>query len=79
VARVAAWLLDAAPGEMGALPRHVVAELLGMQPETLSRALAALAEAGAIEVTRRRIDVRDHAALEDAAHGSLRATARPAG
>jgi CRP/FNR family transcriptional regulator len=64
--RVAAWILDQGrgPSAPAGLPRHVVAGLLGMLPETLSRALAAIAKTGAIEVTRRRIEIRDAAALE---------------
>lgn len=66
--RVASWLLeqtsDAAP-----LPRNVVAALLGMLPETLSRALAALATRGLIEVSRKHVAVLDAAALEAVAAG----------
>ena len=65
--RVAGWLLDQPRKQGPGLPRNVVADLLGMLPETLSRALASLAEGGAITVTRRRVEVRDVAALEAAA------------
>lgn len=67
VARVARWLLDGESGHprrASALPRRVIAGLLGMQPETLSRALAALATKGAVSVTRRRVDVLDRSLLE---------------
>jgi CRP-like cAMP-binding protein len=60
VARVASWLLDAGgPGLTDGVPRHMIAELLGMQPETLSRALVQLAQAGAIEPSRREIKIVD--------------------
>ena len=49
------------------MPRHVVASLLGMVPETLSRALAQLARTGAIEVTRQAVRIRDSQALKEAA------------
>ena len=65
--RVAAWLLDRPGGQGPGMPRHVLAGLLGMLPETLSRALASLAAQGAVEVTRKRVEIRDAAALEAAA------------
>jgi CRP-like cAMP-binding protein len=65
VRRVAAWLL--APSDRPEVPRHVLASLLGMVPETLSRALANLHEAGAIAVTRRSVTVLDRARLEELA------------
>ena len=59
-ARLACWLLDAEGRELAdTMPRHVIADLLGMQPETLSRALVQLARAGAIELTRRAIKILD--------------------
>ena len=68
VSRVARWLLDGKNGEgqrrSSSLPRRVVAGLLGMQPETLSRALATLAARGAVTVTRRRVDIVDRPKLE---------------
>lgn len=66
VQRVARWLLasDAPPH----VSRQVMASLLGMVPETLSRALARLDTAGAVEVTRREVTVRDRACLETLAH-----------
>lgn len=65
VERVARWLLEGpvSPG----VPRTVIAELLGMLPETLSRALAALAASGAIETTRRSIRIAGVEALHEAA------------
>ncbi|MFO0610837.1 MAG: Crp/Fnr family transcriptional regulator [Polyangiales bacterium] len=68
--RVARWLADEARGGCAPpLPRHVLAGLLGMKPETLSRALAALARAGAVRVTRREVRVVDAARLLAAADG----------
>ncbi len=60
--RVARWLRE--PSTQKRLPRTVLAGLLGMSPETLSRALASLARAGTIELTRSRIAVRDMSKLE---------------
>jgi CRP-like cAMP-binding protein len=68
VRRVAEWLLDGGHGqEWHGLPRRLVAGFLGMQPETLSRALASLATLGAVEVTRRSITVTDRTTLTQAA------------
>ncbi len=62
--RVARWLADECRGGVAPnIPRAVVAGLLGMLPETFSRALAALATRGAIEVDRKRIRVLDANAL----------------
>jgi CRP-like cAMP-binding protein len=47
----------------------VVAGLLGMLPETFSRALAKLATQGAIRVNRKQIQVIDAARLLDEAGG----------
>lgn len=66
--RVARWLLDEAPGQHDPpIPRKVMAALLGMLPETLSRALARLREMGAIRATRKDIRVIDVDALLRAA------------
>jgi CRP/FNR family transcriptional regulator len=62
VRRVAGWLLE--PRDQPDVPRHVLACLLGMVPETLSRALASLRDAGAIELTRRSLTVLDRSRLE---------------
>lgn len=64
--RVARWILDdAATGCR--VPRRVVASLIGMVPETLSRALAQLHEQEVIELSRRSIVIRDRARLESMA------------
>lgn len=44
-------------------PKHVFASLLGMTPESLSRSMRDLVEAGLIEVGRRRIKVLDRQRL----------------
>jgi CRP/FNR family transcriptional regulator len=64
--RVARWLLDGG-AQTRTIPRHVIADLLGMAPETLSRALARLAERGAIEVSRSSIRPIDLDILRQAA------------
>ncbi|ACY16599.1 Crp/Fnr family transcriptional regulator [Haliangium ochraceum] len=61
--RVAEWLTHESPQTMQ-LPRRIVADLLGMRPETLSRALASLASRGAIAVSRTDLQVKDEHALE---------------
>jgi CRP-like cAMP-binding protein len=71
VRRVARWLLDQPKQHGPQLPRGVVAELLGMEPETLSRALSSLASTRAIEVSRRRIDVVDAHELRAVADGGV--------
>jgi CRP-like cAMP-binding protein len=60
VQRVAQWLLNRSdvPSERN-LPRNVMADMLGMRPETLSRALHALADLGFIEVGRRHVLIVD--------------------
>lgn len=74
--RVARWLADEARGGRAPqLPRHVLAGLLGMKPETLSRALAALARDGAVHVTRHEVRVVDAARLLAAADGPTARTA----
>jgi CRP-like cAMP-binding protein len=58
--RVARWLADESRGGVAPpIPRAVVAGLLGMLPETFSRALSTLASRGAIEVDRKQIRVID--------------------
>lgn len=61
VQRVARWILA---GSDDRVPRNVMASLLGMVPETLSRALASLDTDGAITVTRQAVTVRDRDRLE---------------
>jgi CRP-like cAMP-binding protein len=65
--RVARWLLDEAD-RAPRVQRHVLASLLGMTPETLSRALARLRDEGAIELTRQLVAIRDRARLERLGH-----------
>ena len=60
VRRVAAWLLHEGPrGDTASLPRKLVADLLGMRPETFSRALAVLSKDGAISTTRTTLTILD--------------------
>jgi CRP-like cAMP-binding protein len=66
--RVAAWLLESG-AEVADVPRNVTATLLGMLPETFSRALAALAARSLIQVTRRSVTIVDAEGLEQAASG----------
>jgi CRP-like cAMP-binding protein len=63
--RVARWILDA--GDASEVPRHMIASLLGMAPETLSRSLADLRTRGAIAATRRTLSICDRDALGRAA------------
>jgi CRP-like cAMP-binding protein len=66
--RVARWILQSvSEGADYQLPRRDVAGLLGMVPETFSRALAALSRVGAIETTRRHLRIKDALALRNAA------------
>ena len=68
VQRLAAWLCDEGPRNvMAVIPRKSVADLLGMRPETLSRALAELVKLGAIESGRNRLTIVDYDALYAAA------------
>jgi CRP-like cAMP-binding protein len=60
--RVAEWLTHESQNTLQ-LPRRVIADLLGMRPETLSRALASLAARGAIAVTRTDLKIVDEQAL----------------
>lgn len=65
VQRAAAWVLEECTNPSEAtLPRREIAQLLGMLPETLSRALATLARRGAIDLTRQNVAIRDNEALE---------------
>jgi CRP-like cAMP-binding protein len=67
VARVARWLLDHEAAVAGAeVPRRDVAAMLGIVPETMSRALHRLASAGAIKVSRRSVVIVDADALRAA-------------
>lgn len=69
--RVARWLAEESRGGCAPpMPRRVLAGLLGMMPETLSRALASLAKTGAIVVTRQEVRVVDVARLLEAAEGA---------
>lgn len=67
VRRVAAFLLEDPRGLAPELPRRVIAGFLGMLPETLSRALRALASRGAIETTRHSVRIVERARLEASA------------
>ena len=66
--RVARWILqEVQPNVARQLPRRDVAGLLGMVPETFSRALAELARQDAIETTRRHLRIKDAQVLLRAA------------
>ena len=68
--RVATWLLDQHDQEKRTdVPRKVVAELLGMRAETLSRVLHALSDEGLIEVSRRTLYIVDARALRKKLQG----------
>ena len=45
------------------LPKRLIASQLGIQPETLSRILHRLTDAGLIAVQRRRIEILDQHSL----------------
>ncbi|MBK6514490.1 MAG: Crp/Fnr family transcriptional regulator [Polyangiaceae bacterium] len=79
VVRVATWLLDAeAQNQAIGAPRAVIAGLLGMEPETLSRALAALASRGLVQVSRKSVSITDRAGLSSLAEGEVKAPYRKA-
>ena len=66
------WLESCPQGYPGGvtltLPRKVVADLLGMRAETLSRAMTELGELNAIAVTRTTVRIIDDVALRHVAH-----------
>ena len=62
--RVAHWILERHSTETQRnLPRKVMADMLGMRPETLSRSLRTLAELGFIEVSRGHVLLIDPGGL----------------
>jgi len=66
--RLAYWLLEGIERKPArSLPRAVIAGLLGMKPETLSRAVASLAKKGAVIANRQRIEIVDRALLRSIA------------
>nr|WP_296983885.1 Crp/Fnr family transcriptional regulator [uncultured Desulfovibrio sp.] len=72
--RVAAWLLHRAKMEKSATLRlgvtqEILARLMGISRESLSRELSALSAAGIIEHQRRSITLLDHEALKLRAQG----------
>lgn len=68
VRRAASWIASHERATVQTeMPRRILAELLGMTPETLSRALSALRRRGVIDVTPSEIRVRDAEALEQIA------------
>ncbi len=72
VQRVARWILNERSERIETpVPRRVTAGLLGMVPETFSRALARLTALGAIDVTRTAVSVRDVAVLQAVDGGEL--------
>lgn len=78
VQRVASWLCEEGPrGVTLTLPRRIVADMLGMRPETLSRALAKLTDSGAIIAKRTHLRIVDAAALAAAASGGTDETGVP--
>jgi CRP-like cAMP-binding protein len=77
--RVATWLLkNASEASAEGIPRKVLAGLLGMRPETLSRALCGLAAQGAIRHARRTVTIVDRAQLRSVAReGRVSGRRRP--
>lgn len=75
VRRAAAWLVERASRSSEQPSRRVLAGLLGMRPETLSRALRALAAEGVIHAGRRSIEIRDPARLRSIARQERRSEA----
>ena len=58
--RVASWILDGNQSERSDnIQRKVIADLLGMRPETMSRALHTLEREGLVEVSRRSLLIVD--------------------
>jgi CRP/FNR family transcriptional activator FtrB len=75
-ARFVARRLAAARGEVDLPePRAAIAARLGMTPESLSRALHGLEDAGLLRLQGRRVDVPDRAALLRVARAEPRARA----
>ncbi len=75
--RTAAWLLEnGAEAASGAISRKVMAGLLGMRAETLSRALRTLASEDAIRHGRRAVEIVDRARLRSIARRGRAVAAR---
>ncbi len=77
VARVARWLCEQ-PSSVGkggirhvalTMPKHSLAESLGMKPETLSRALRQLCDEGLIDKTRGGLVILDPGGLVKRSEG----------
>ncbi len=78
VRRVARWICDEAEGGVAPpIPRRTVASLLGMTPETFSRALAQLAKDRIVQLTRKHLAVIDDGALRRLAGRSMALAAMP--
>ena len=75
--RAAGWLLANAPRDSTSVPRRVLAGLLGMRPETLSRALRSLAAEGAIRHDRRVVEILGRVRLRSMARRGRLAGTRP--
>lgn len=63
--RVIAWLLDESDSLPLETPRRIVADLLGIRAETLSRILVKLSASRAIELSRTSLTIADREALAD--------------